>query len=280
MGLSKVRLLRPDLAEEIFGEVSRKTKLDRKREGRGERMEAKEAFDSKRKAGMSDREVGWIIRDFLTLGLDGGEGGTSTTEEYLALRRKRGEWFLKAIEDAFSLSKEQMEEARISIREMEDRDFVKLSEYLKDKKPFVHEGRQYMIISGHELNKFTDPEMWLEEDGYQPWNLCGMSAEQEELTWKAQVEPEVGDALITGESLNVLWKDVGGETGFFPVTERRNDFLRMGRWIPYGPGQDVFYEKSEYDFLQKLHPGQLMVGLLLKPGEAVKIADFLEEKGD
>ena len=138
---------------EESGEISRKTKLDRDRSATREMLGARETLEKKREEGMTDREVRWIIEDFLALGLNKENDGGTSAEGHLAMRRKRGEWFLKAVEEAYSLTKEQSAEARESIRAMEDEAFSKLKEYLGGIKPFEHEGKKYMIISGHELGQ-------------------------------------------------------------------------------------------------------------------------------
>ncbi len=288
VGFSGVAGIEPGRAGEIDGGVALKTKLHRERVRRGEQLGAREALSKKRKEGMTDREVGWIVRDFLALGLDAVDGGTSTPEVHLDLRRKRGEWFLKAIGEAFSLSGEQIEEARISIRAMEDAEFAELSEYLRGKKPFTHEGKQYMIVSGHELNKFAEPSIWLDQDGYQPWNLCGLSAEQSEVTWQSETEASEGEPRPTRVEFTRAWKDMateGGGGGQLIHDVREHYLLEGARIIPFGFAQirpvfDALASERPISALNLLHPAQLRLALLHSPGRAEEIFTELNRSLD
>ena len=272
---------------EESGEISRKTKLDRDRSGTREMLGAREALEKKRGEGMTNREVRWIAEDFLALGLDKENDGGTSAEGYLAMRRTRGEWFVKAMEEAYSLTKEQSAEARESIRVMEDEAFSKLQEYLGGIKPFEHEGKKYMIISGDELRKFTDAKLWLDTEGYQPWKLSTLSEEQAALTWQKESEASGGSSS---------WQDFisKGAFTFTKVSENElslrasfeipllfsREILNGGRLVPFSVDQFQriipLSETGAMETLRMLHPSQLKYVLLRHPDMAGKILQQLD----
>ncbi len=281
VGLSLVRKTASASGErEVVEGISRKTKLDRDRSGKRETPGAREELHEKREEGMTDREVRWIAEDFLALGLDQDHPGGMTGPDYLAARRRRGEWFAKAVEQAYSLSNEQSAEMRESIRAMEDGEYVKLREYLDGRKSFEHEGRQYMVVSAGELRKFSDAEQWLGTEGYQPWNLCTLTPEQTELTWQAESGSK-RDEMNFDLSFKDLLPDGSVEIGEAEFSSKRQVELEGGRFVPYSSSQlaDILgaLEKQSPGAINSLHPSQLKYILLRNPELALKILGDLSD---
>ena len=205
-----------------------------------------EDFAARAAEGLEDREIGWIVEDFQTAGLDLGVRG-APQEEFIEQRRAQHRWYLSALADGLRLSPEQTTAAAGRLDELAEEaeaDFLKSLEGAGGK--FEHEGKSYQIIGSHVISRHVSASEWLTGD-FMPWEISGLTKEQEQLTAKDQM-----DSTPPAEAI-------------FPLLE----------------SQQISADAAILETARMLHPAQLKMLLLLKPETAGKLEAALAagEKG-
>ncbi len=251
------------------------------------------AYLERSKRGMTDQEIRWMIEDFQTAGLDGGERSLKGT-----LRAKQQLWYLEALTEAFQLTPEQKSQARARMDELLKKDL----EAFEQGVGAVTEVREptEAIPDEAPVALYADATTWLLKDAYAPWNLCDLSAEQSQLTLRRWKEAEKEKGLIkevaegSGEaapfSLSALvfpeWVRSHGiamqdptsgniieypppsdlNSGCTLMGTARGGIIMISDIIPLTPDQKL--ADHRYDVASQarlLQPAQLRVGLLLTP---------------
>lgn len=201
------------------------------------------AYVEKAKAGMTDREIGWILEDFQQFDLD--QTGHSTAPDHM-LRNRQQDWYLLALTEGLGLSGEQKTQARTKMREL-----------LNASPPTLTDDAPT-----------EPPSLWLAEDPYQPWNLSSLGPEQEKITLKAWSS----DLHLSNSSpLPIIQDPQTGNLTEFPdphsPDQNHFQYLAGTQIFPLTPDQLAISEHLGDPLAQArlCHPSQLRIALLLQP---------------
>ena len=126
--------------------------------------------------GLTDREIGWIIEDFKTAGLDLGVR-VASQDEYLAQRQAQDRWYRDALVEAWSFTPEQAAQITAKLTELFDQEKADFIEALAaGPKPFKHNGQWFTVTSAEPIHRLIDADRRLQDavGRYLPANLCKM----------------------------------------------------------------------------------------------------------
>lgn len=130
-------------------------------------------YATRKKQGLTDREIGWIVEDFQTAGLDLGIR-VAPQEDYLAQRRAQDRWYQDALVEAWSLTPEQSAEVTANLGELFDQAKADFIEALAaGPQPIEVNGQWYIITSSEPMHRLIDARRRLDDatSPFMPWNL-------------------------------------------------------------------------------------------------------------
>lgn len=138
-------------------------------------------FVARLATGTSERELGWMVEDFKNAGLDLGLRA-ATIEEFLAQRKSQHRWYLDALAEGLSLSRDQERQASIKLGES----FQQASEEFRKEieanaKPVETDGKRYAIVGTEPIHRLISPARWLENDAFAPARLSELNPSQRKL---------------------------------------------------------------------------------------------------
>lgn len=113
-------------------------------------------YATRRKQGLSDREIGWIIEDFQFAGLDQGIRA-ATPEDYLKQRKQQDRWYRELMVEAWSPTPEQttlMTAKLDEIFKQAEAEFTK--ELAEAAAPIEQNGKWYQIVSSEPIHRLID----------------------------------------------------------------------------------------------------------------------------
>jgi hypothetical protein len=203
-------------------------------------------YATRKKQGLTDREIGWIVEDFHNAGLDLGIRA-APQEEYLAQRRAQDRWYRDALVEAWSLTPEQSAQVTAKLAELHDQAKADFIEALAaGPQPVEINGKWYVITSAEPIHRLINANLRLDEanNPYMPWNLGGFAAKPDDCPDSVTV-----DFLLP-----------------------RPDFSAEEEGIQVTPPQ----KEKILPQLRKLHPAQLKLLLLVDPDKSKQIQAALE----
>jgi hypothetical protein len=202
-------------------------------------------YATRKKQGLTDREIGWIVEDFQSAGLDLGIRA-APQEEYLAQRRAQDRWYRDALVEAWALTPDQSTQVTAKLAELYDQAKADFIEALAaGPQPVEVNGQWYIITSAEPIHRLIDANRRLEDANspFMPWNLGRFAVKPE----RAPDLPGVDFLLPSPDSL------------------------------PEHDGIEVVPPKdSNLPQLRKLHPAQLKLQLLIDPDKSKEIQAALE----
>jgi hypothetical protein len=243
-------------------------------------------YKSRCEKGLTDREIGWIIEDFRSAGLDPTLPNHPTWKQILEYRKAQQRWYLGILVDALRLTPEHSAKAA-----------TQLSDLLLKAKAILEQDAETSDSSADIAN----PMNWIVDVNGEmmPWNLCKLSPEQESITWKKWFEDEnhgessntdVPSEIPSQESgqtwIERSWRGpLGRELAsvyVFPssipddafVVDWILPFQRPFKFAPKSPTQ-ANNSSEQLHKLRSLHPAQFRLLLLLRPESTGAIEDAL-----
>jgi hypothetical protein len=231
-------------------------------------------YSSRLTNGLTDREIGWIVEDFKTAGLDLGVR-VATQEEYLAQRRAQDRWYHDALVEAWSLTPEQSTQVKAKLAELFDQaksDFIQA--LAGGPQPFKHNGQWFTVTGTEPIHRLLDANLRIQDSvgRYLPSNLCAMNIPAD--------KPRKIDLKITG----IPEQDYKSVTFPEPIqiaTAEPNMItvdLVLPKPTPQAKAASTTQTAPERDMLtslRKLHPAQLKILLLIDPDKAKTIETAL-----
>jgi hypothetical protein len=231
-------------------------------------------YATRKKQGLTDREIGWIIEDFQNAGLDLGIRA-APKEEYLAQRRAQDRWYRDALVDAWSLTPEQSTQVTAKLGELYDQAKADFIEALAaGPQPVEINGQWYIITSAEPIHRLIDANSRLQNaDGpFMPWNLGEF--------FNRSLTPRF--EYTNGEASGPLPAEVE-ITEPIQVIPADPNLLTVDLLLPKTapssgdePAQAVPQENGILSQLRKLHPAQLKLLLLIDPEKAKEIQAALD----
>lgn len=199
-------------------------------------------YATRKKQGLTDQEIGWIVEDFQTAGLDLGIRA-APQKDYLAQRQAQDRWYRDALVEAWSLNSEQAAQVDANLSELYDQAKADFIEALAaGPQPFEVNGQWYVVTSSEPMHRLIDANRRLDNatSPFMPWKLG-----------KFSLEPDT-----------------------FP-NPIRVDFLLPQ---PEGEGIQVASAQDEglLPQLRKLHPAEIKLLLLVAPEKSKEIQAALE----
>lgn len=212
-------------------------------------------YAARQEAGLTDLQIGWIVEDFKTAGLDLGIR-VATQEDYLAQRKTQDRWYREALVEAWCLSAEQSAELAAKLGELYDQAKADFIEALRGgPQAFQHNGQWYSVTGTGPIHQLIDANTRLQDASFLPWNLCTMAS--------AENPP---DADVHNDD---------GIPGVDPSETSR--LLVVDRVLPNPPAPANVGppETGILPSLRSLHPAQLKLRLFIDPPMAAKIEQAL-----
>jgi hypothetical protein len=203
-------------------------------------------YATRKKQGLTDREIGWIVEDFQNVGLDLGIR-TASQEKYLAQRRAQDRWYRDALVEAWSLTPEQSAQVTTKLAELYDQakaDFIEA--IASGPQPIEINGQRYIITSAEPIHRLIDANRRLDDANspFMPWNLGRLAVKPDDCPHPVSI-----DFLLP-----------------------RSDSSVEEDGIQVTPPQD----EKILSQLRKLHPAQLKLLLLVDPDKSKEIQAALE----
>lgn len=225
-------------------------------------------YATRRAQGLTDREIGWIVEDFQSAGLDLGIR-VAPKEAYLDQRKAQDRWYHAALVEAWSLTPEQSAQVATKLAELYDQAKADFIEALTaGPRPFEHNGKWYNITSADPIHRLIDANLRLQDaDGpSMPWNL--------------------GDFPVKAYGNRYYNNPLPAEVAIaepIRISPAEVNLLTVDRLLPQAapssegepvqvapPGNDILAE------LRKLHPAQLKLLLLIAPEKVRAIQNALD----
>lgn len=189
-------------------------------------------YATRRKHGLTEREIGWIIEDFQFAGLDQGIRA-ATPEDYLKQRRQQDRWYRELMVEAWSLSTAQTAVITAKLDEIFKQAEAEFTKQLAETAaPFEQNGKWYRIVSSQPIHRLIDFKARIQDLPKPDDTKSGMAQEApDDLQIINSLMPTVSDAAA----------------------------MKLPN------------EGSRFPFLQTLHPAQFKLYLLLNPTLAGEI---------
>jgi hypothetical protein len=211
-------------------------------------------YATRKKQGLTDREIGWIMEDFQSAGLDLGIRA-APREDYLAQRKAQDRWYRDALVEAWSLTPEQSAQVTAKLAELYDQAKADFIEALAaGPQPVEINGQWYIITSADPIHRLIDANRRLQdaEGPFMPWKLGGFPAASPRRT-SEEIHP--ADSNLAAVDLLLPRSAPSSEDGAAQTAPQEDGILPQ---------------------LRKLHPAQLKLLLLIAPGKAKEIQAALE----
>lgn len=210
-------------------------------------------FTARLAKGLTEREIGWIIEDFLTAKLNL-VVRAGTADEYIAQRLTQDRWYLRALVEAWSLTPEQSSQASAKLSELFDQAKAEFIKETSAPKSFEVDGKWYTLMTSEPMNRFIETSRRLQdpEGKFLPTNLWMNSPA----------------AVIFSEApqLDKLSDKISFLARFLPTPNPSID-----ETITHAPSQ----EEGVLPALRKLHPAQLKLLLFIDTELAKKVESAL-----
>jgi hypothetical protein len=231
-------------------------------------------YATRRAQGLTEREIGWIVEDFQSAGLDLGIR-VAPKEAYLAQRKAQDRWYHAALVEAWSLTPGQSAQVATKLAELYDQAKADFIEALTaGPRPFEHNGKWYNITSADPIHRLIDANSrFLDPAGpFLPWNLCKMANElhSNPIDIKIRGIPEVTD-----DNLELATP--------YRIAPAAPSLVTVDRLLPQStampteePIQVLPEDRGMLAQLRKLHPVQLKLLLLIAPEKVREIRNALD----
>jgi hypothetical protein len=233
-------------------------------------------YADRRKVGLSDQEIEWIVNDFKYAKLDLGIR-VATNIDYLNQRRAQDLWYRDALVEAWSLTPDQAAQATAKLAELCTEAQATLAKAFEAACTFDHNGTKMVIIGSEPIHQLIGFNLRLQDDRaeFLPWNLCQMSLEsnpiksEKERMEDTQPLPTSPDEIVEP---------------YEPIILLRDDLtlLKINRFLPQPipaartiETELAVREEGELQQLRKLHPAQLKLLLLTYPDITSKIQQLV-----
>ena len=229
--------------------------------------------------GMTDREIGWIVEEFLTAGLDLGIR-VSPMEDYLTQRKAQDRWYHNTLVEAWSLTPEQSAQVTAKLAELFAQAKADFIEALAGgPRPFEHDGKLYSLTSADPIRRLIDanPRLQDAKGSFLPWNLCKMAPEQDPNQARKEIKIKIvnvpDEERYESVEITRLIQIAPAEPSLLTV-----DLLLPKQSPPPGaePVQAALPEGGILPSLRMLHPAQLKLLLLIDPAKAKDIQQALD----
>ena len=235
-------------------------------------------YATRKKQGLTDPQIGWIIEDFQTAGLDLGIR-VASKEEYLAQRKAQDRWYHDALVEAWSLTPGQSAQVTAKLGELYDQAKADFIEALAaGPQPVQVNGQWLIVTSASPIHRLIDANSRIQKvDGpFMPWNLCALTSEQNPTQAAKPIEININgipgqeyEEVVITESIQIM----PAEPGWFIV----DHLLPRPSLSPAEEPLQVAWEESgTLPQLRKLHPAQLKLLLLIDPGKISEIKSALD----
>lgn len=228
--------------------------------------------------GMSDREIGWIIEDFLTAGLDLGIR-VAPMEDYLAQRKAQDRWYHDTLVEAWSLTPEQSAQVIAKLAELFQQakgDFIEA--LASGPRSLEHDGKWYRVTSVEPMHRLinANPRLQDAKGRFLPWSLCKMAPEQDPNQASKEIQIKIinvpDEERYENVEITKLIQIAPAEPSLLTV-----DLVLPKQSPPPGaePAQAALPKGGILPSLRKLHPAQLKLLLLIDPAKAKDIQQAL-----
>lgn len=256
------------------------------------------------KKGITDQEILWIIEDFRNAELDvEWRNPELPAEQVLQLISRQQKWYLESIKDGLRLDPEQTRKAEENLQKLFQ---TAANEFIAERKknaasefapiPTGREEHELAWLPGNPMNSAAA------SDSSKLWKLCGLSPEQDLITWKRwyqslEKDPTLffgegvtsrKDLQLTEESYFRFATPFGGLSLESSTTPP--DWARLPNWvlpildqqnlIAPSPEEGPFGEPPNTETLlsniRRLHPAQFKLLLLFAPEMAAEISKELQ----
>ncbi|MEY3898758.1 MAG: hypothetical protein RLZZ214_4280 [Verrucomicrobiota bacterium] len=235
-------------------------------------------YASRRAKGLTDREIGWIVEDFQTAGLDLGIR-VAPKEAYLAQRKAQDRWYHAALVDAWSLTPEQAAQVAGKLAELYNQAKADFIEALTaGPRPFEHNGKWYNITSADPIHRLIDANLRLQDPAgsFLPWNLCKMAPERHPDPSAKKIDLTIrGTPAEASESVDL--------TAPVRIATATPSLITVDQLLPQSavsPQEDAIQvlpeDRGLLAQLRKLHPVQLKLLLLIAPEKVREIQSALD----
>lgn len=227
--------------------------------------------------GLTDREIGWILDDFQTAGLDGGLR-VAPQEAYLTQRRAQDRWYRDALVEAWSLTPEQSAQVTGKLAELYDQAKADFIEALAAGPQPVKVNDQWLIVTSSEpIHRLIDANRRLQDTKgrFLPWNLCEMTPELDPVHAGKKIDIKVTAAPEDTHEDIMLSKPIQiapAAPSLFTVDHLLPKLTVQPEEIPIqvAPAEDEILPP-----LRKLHPAQFKLLLLIAPDKVKEIRQAL-----
>ena len=235
--------------------------------------------------GITDQEIGWILEDFRNAGLDQSAfNDQSIDEALLAYRTAQNRWYRDALIDGLRLNREQSDQVTAKLIEQ----LEKLKAAFKrnraeegtGKRPAFASSRIDLIFSPYWLMGAEEYEI-PDYSTFLPWDLCSLTAQQEQITWKKEYLAETTSDIpveFPDHPLFIHNHPMDSATGLpeiWLISDTVFPLLKSQTITP----ENVESKPSESAILanlRQLHPAQLKTILLVAPTLAGEIQSALD----
>lgn len=236
-------------------------------------------YATRKGQGLTDREIGWIVEDFQTAGLDLGLR-VAPKEEYLVQRKAQDRWYHDALVEAWSLTPEQSAQVTAKLAELFDQAKADFIEALAaGPQPIQVNGQWLIVTSSEPIHRLVDaPKRFQDADGpFMPWNLCEITSEQNPTQAGKPIPIKITGAPQQESEDVVITKPI-------QIIPSAPDLLMVNhllpRTTPSPAGEPIQVVAPPEDGilpqLRKLHPAQLKLLLLVAPEKAKEIQQALD----
>lgn len=187
---------------------------------------------------LTNRQLGWLVEDFQTAGLDQGIRA-GTPQEFLAQRKTAQLWYRDALVEGLQLKEEQKKEVTVKLDQQFDRAKADQIESMKSApKPFQQNGKWYVITSADNIRPLVEARAWMSEIAFAPGNLCQLDASQLDLSGENQPPLRVSGLKVLEDTslpflrefssaqlkILLLWEpSLAGKIGELLDSEARSD---------------------------------------------------------
>jgi hypothetical protein len=203
-------------------------------------------YTTRKNRGLTDQEIGWIVEDFQSAGLDLGIRAAHE-EEYLAQRQAQDRWYRDALVEAWSLTPEQSAQVTAKLAELYGEAKASFIDSLAAGPPPIEvDGKWYRITSAEPIHQLIDVNRRLHDhdSSFMPWNLVALPAKSKESS-----DPFTTDLLLPRST---------------PSPEQKGIEVTL-------PSADGILPQ-----IRKLHPAEFKLQLLITPEKLKEIQVALE----